>query len=346
MQNPTQASERPGGGNTRSLAGATAWIISDGKAGHEALCRGVAEALGLAIEWKRVAPTGLWKTLAPWAPVAPSERFGEPGTLFAPPWPQFAFAAGRTTTPYIRALKKKAGLKTYTVVMMDPKTGSGTADLFWVPEHDKRRGANVITTLTAPHPLSPARLAEIRSAPHAAMAALKQPRVAVLVGGPNERYRYPAPVVEHLAALVRSLADLGAGLMITTSRRTPADLIAAIETAVRGSGAIVWKGEGPNPYPEFLAHADAFLVTADSVNMAGEAAATGKPIYIFEPPGGAEKFTAFHKRLRAQGVTRTAPERFETLGTWSYPPLYAADQIAAEIERRWQRRRSMLSGLT
>ena len=38
--------------------------------------------------------------------------------------------------------------------------------------------------------------------------------------------------------------------------------------------------------PSFLAHADAFVVTADSVNMAGEAAATGKPIYIFEPSGG------------------------------------------------------------
>jgi mitochondrial fission protein ELM1 len=149
-----------------------------------------------------------------------------------------------------------------------------------------------------------------------------------------------------LAALVRSLADLGAGLMITTSRRTPAELIAAIETAVQGTGAIVWKGEGPNPYPQFLAQADAFLVTADSVNMAGEAAATGKPIYIFEPPGGAEKFTAFHKRLRDQGVTRAAPDRFETLGTWSYEPLYAADIVAAEIERRWQRRRTMLSGLT
>jgi mitochondrial fission protein ELM1 len=346
MQNPTQASERSGAGKNYSLFGAKAWIISDGKAGHEALCRGVAEALGLVIEWKRVAPTGLWKTLAPWAPVAPRERFGEPGTLFAPPWPAIAFAAGRTTTPYIRALKKKAGLKTYTVVMMDPKTGAGTADLFWVPEHDKRRGPNVITTPTAPHPLSPARLAEIRSQPVAAISALKHPRVAVLVGGPNERYRYPQPVIEHLAALVRSLADLGAGLMITTSRRTPEDLIAAIETAVQGTGAIVWKGDGPNPYPQFLAHADAFLVTADSVNMAGEAAATGKPIYIFEPPGGADKFTAFHKRLRDQGVTRAAPDRFETLGTWSYEPLYAADIIADEIERRWQRRRTMLSGLT
>lgn len=328
------------------MAGARAWIISDGKAGHEALCLGVAETLGLAVEWKRVAPAGLWKTLAPWGPVAPGERFGEPGTAFAPPWPQFAFAAGRTTTPYIRALKKKAGFKTFTVIMMDPRTGPRTADLFWVPEHDWRRGPNVIATLTAPHPLSTARLADIRSRPDAAIDALRSPRIAVLVGGPNERYRYPPPVNDKLAALVRSLVELGAGLMITVSRRTPPDLVAALDRAVQGAGAIFWKGEGPNPYPQFLAKADAFLVTADSINMTGEAAATGKPIYVFEPEGGAAKFEAFHAALRGKGVTRLAPDRFETLGTWSYQPLYAADIIAAEIERRWQRRRSMLGGLT
>ena len=333
-----------------TLAGARAWIFSDGKAGHEALTRGVAEALGLAIEWKRISPTGLWKALAPWAPVSPSERFGQPGSAFAPPWPDIAFAAGRTTMPYLRALRKRAGLKTYSVVMMDPKTSPRSADLIWVPEHDKRRGPNVISTLIAPHPLSPARLAEIRGQGHDAIARLKAPRVAVLIGGPNERYRYPPETIARLAETVRSLAALGLGLMITVSRRTPPDLVAALDDAVAGADALFWKGEGANPYAAFLAHADAFLVTADSVNMVGEAATTGRPIYIFEPEGGAPKFTAFHDALRAQGVTRLAPTRFggaeHTLEQWSYPPLYAATAIAREIETRWQRRKAMLPDLT
>lgn len=340
MQMTAQA--RGEGSVRAALAGTEAWIVSDGKAGHEALCRGVAEALGLAVTVKRVAPRGLWKALAPWGPVAPGERFAEPGTAFAPPWPRFAFAAGRTTTPYIRALKHKAGLKTYTVIMMDSRTGPTTADLFWVPEHDKRRGPNVVTTLTAPHPLSTARLAEIRAIPDAAIQALKAPRMAVLVGGPNERYAYPPPVVARLASLVRSAADLGTGLMITISRRTPSDLTAALEAAVAGTGALFWKGEGPNPYPAFIANADAFLVTADSINMVGEAAATGRPIYVFEPEGGAAKFTAFHAALRAKGVTRPAPERFSEIETWSYPPLDAAETVAAEIARRLERRRATL----
>ncbi|AHB48745.1 hypothetical protein W911_10620 [Hyphomicrobium nitrativorans NL23] len=322
----------------RAMAGAKAWIISDGKAGHEALCLGVAEALGLDVEMKRIRPSGIWTAMAPWGPVSPAERFGRAGSLFAPPWPPIAFAAGRTTTPYIRALKRRAGLKTYTVVMLDPKTSPATADLFWVPQHDKRRGANVVTTLTAPHRFSARRLADIRAEPDAAIGALRSPRVAVLVGGPNERYLYPEPVIGRFQDVVRSLAMLGAGLMITTSRRTPNALVTALEALQRETGALLWTGEGPNPYPAFLAGADAFLVTADSVNMAGEAAATGRPIYVFEPEGGAEKFKVFHAALHDLGVTRPAPERFETLETWSYPALDAAQSIAAEIEHRWQRR--------
>jgi mitochondrial fission protein ELM1 len=134
--------------------------------------------------------------------------------------------------------------------------------------------------------------------------------------------------------------------MITTSRRTPAELVAVLEDVRRATGAILFTGDGPNPYPAFLANADAFLVTADSVNMTGEAAATGKPIYVFEPEGGAQKFNAFHARLRAQGVTRPAPGRFTEIGRWSYPPIAAAGVIAAEIERRWLRRKSLIPGLT
>ena len=333
------------GSNGGPLAGATGWIISDGKAGHEALCAGVADALGLKVTWKRVAPAGIWRALAPWSPVAPGERFGEPGSTFAPPWPQIALAAGRTTTPYIRALKKKAGLKTFTAIMMDPKTGAGTADLFWVPLHDGRRGPNVISTLTSPHRFSPERLARLRSEPDLAIAALPVPRVAVLIGGPNDRYHYPEPVISRLVETVRSLSALGAGLMITVSRRTPEALVHALDAALAGASVIFWKGEGDNPYPRFLAHADAFLVTADSINMTGEAAATGRPIYVFEPEGGAPKFAMFQAAMREKGITRPAPEHFSELEMWSYRPLYAARAVADEIEQRWQRRRGMLSGL-
>jgi mitochondrial fission protein ELM1 len=328
----------------QAVAGRRGWIISDGKAGHEAQARGVAEALGLAIEIKRVTPGPPWSLLSPWGPVAPSERFGSPASPFHPPWPDFAFAIGRLTIPYIRRLKQMAGLATYTVILLDPKVSAKTADLFWVPEHDKLRGSNVITTLTAPHTFSAARLAELRTRRPAEIAALPTPRVAVLLGGPNGDYLYTPPRVAHLASALQSLGALGAGLMITPSRRTPADVVAFLREQTAWQPQLFWDGQGANPYPQFLAQADAFVVPADSVNMTGEPCATGKPIYVFEPEGGSPKFARFHDALRQYGATRPLPARFERLETWTYPPLDSGAVIAAEIARRWSKRRQMLGG--
>jgi len=326
----------------QAVAGRRGWIISDGKAGHEAQARGVAEALGLDVEIKRVAPGLPWSLLSPWGPVAPSERFGSPSSPFHPPWPDFAFAIGRLTIPYIRRLKQAAGLATYTVILLDPKVSPRTADLFWVPEHDKLRGPNVITTLTAPHTFSSRRLGELRGHLPVEIAALPSPRVAVLLGGPNGDYRYTQPRVARLTSALQSLAGLGAGLMITASRRTPPDVTSFLREQTASQPHLFWDGEGENPYPQFLAQADAFIVPADSINMTGEPCATGKPIYVFEPDGGSPKFARFHDALRRHGATRPLPVRFERLETWSYPLLDSASVIATEIARRWAKRRQML----
>ena len=52
--------------------------------------------------------------------------------------------------------------------------------------------------------------------------------------------------------------------------------------------------------------------------------------------------TRFHEALRRHGATRPLPEHFERLETWSYAPLNSSDTIAAEIARRWAKRRQML----
>src|SRR5262245_8571926 len=316
--------------------GRSGWIISDGKAGNDAQTRGVFDALGLSYEVKRVEPTGLWRLLAPWGPVSPAERFGTQHSPFRPPWPDFAIAAGRLTTPYIRKLKRAAGRSTYTVILLDPNVGTGAADLFWVPAHDRLRGPNVITTLTAPHSYTPRRLADFRRTMPPAIAALPVPRLPVSLGGPDGKYRYTPAAVARLVSALRSLAALGAGLMITPSRRTPAQVAALVREATQEVPRLFWSGVGDNPYPHFLAHADTLVAPADSVNMVGEACATGKPVYVFEPEGGSPKRTHFHEALRRHGATRLLPERFETLEAWSYAPLNSAETIAAEIAQRWQ----------
>lgn len=321
------------------------WIFSDGKAGNLTQCVGVAEALGVDAEIKSVDPQGWSRLVAPYGRVARSERFGQAGSRFAPPWPDLAIACGRLTTPYIRALRKVSGLKTYTIVLLDPKTGANTADLFWVPQHDRRRGGNVVTTLTSPHRYSPQRLAALRAEVPADIAALPGPRIAMLIGGPNGDYRYRVEDEDRLIALLSDLARMPVGLMITCSRRTPPALAQRVDAATRGAARIFWDGAGANPYPQFLAQADAFFVTADSVNMVGEACATGRPVHVFFPRGGSAKFTRFHHSLHEHGATRPVVRADDVLQTWGYEPLYSAPVIAAEIRRRYLRRRAVLGNM-
>ncbi len=328
----------------RPLLGARAWIITDGKAGMDVQARGLAEALGVKYEMKRVTPTGIYRLMAPWGPVNPRDRFGLEGSQFAPPWPAIAIASGRASIPYIRALGRKAGPHTFTVVLQDPKTGPTTADLIWVPAHDKRRGPNVFTTLTPPHGYSAERLAALRRDVPPAIAALPEPRVAVILGGKNSVYKYSEADHAQLAAALSSLARTGVSFMITPSRRTHKQVVEAVEAATRDTPRILWDGNGENPYPQFLAHADRLIVTADSVNMTGEACATGRPVYVFEPSGGSPKFRRFHEALRAADATRLLPESVERLETWDYTPLDSAAIIAAEIELRWKRRKECLRG--
>ena len=174
------------------------------------------------------------------------------------------------------------------------------------------------------------------------LAELPHPRVAVILGGRNQVYKFTGADDARLAGSVASIARLGASFMITPSRRTHAGLRAAVLLATEGRPRFIWDGTGANPYPAFLAHADFFVVTGDSVNMSGEPLVTGKPVWIFEPSGGSAKFARFHEALRRHGATRSLPETVSDLTPWSYPPLDSAAAIAAEVERRWLRRLAML----
>ncbi|MBU2533591.1 MAG: mitochondrial fission ELM1 family protein [Alphaproteobacteria bacterium] len=326
------------------LRGARCWLITSGKAGMVTQAKGIADQLGVEPMLKTVDPRAPWRFMAPWGPVSPAERFGRPGSLFAPPWPDIAIAVGRASIPYIRALRRRAGLSCYTVVLQDPRSGPDTADLIWVPAHDKRRGPNVITTLISPHGFTLEHLESLRRHPAPAIDALPDPRVAVILGGRNAVYRYDESDDARLAKSLESIARLGASFLITASRRTHDNLVAAVEQATANAPRIVWRGEsdGPNPYVDILARADWFVVTADSVNMTGEACATGRPIYVFHPSGGSAKFTRYHQSLEALGATRPLPENVEALERWDYIPQVSAALIAHEIEQRYLKRSRLL----
>lgn len=335
--NPPWACTGPWETALRPLAGATAWLVTDGKAGHEAQALGIAEALGVAYTWRRVPTGGLSTLLAPWGP--PPSAFD-----CAPPWPDIAIGIGRTAMPALRHVGRRAGPATYTVALQDPRTSSRIADLIWVPVHDRRRGPNVVTTLTPPNRFTPELIARLRAEPDAAIDALPGPRVMLALGGAAKVWRFEADDLNRLAEAIAMLGAMGTSFLATPSRRTPPAIVAAVRAALAPFPNILYAGEGDNPYPRFLAKADAIVVTADSVSMTGEAVATGRPVYVFRPSGGSAKFERFHRALLAAGASRSLDPGSPIDLDWSHPPINAAREIAEAIEQRWQNRARYLSG--
>jgi hypothetical protein len=241
--------------------------------------------------------------------------------------------------PYVRLVKRASAGRTFTVILKDPRTGTASADLIWVPEHDRLRGPNVLTTLTPPHRASAERLARARAAGDPRLSGLPKPRVAVLVGGPSRHHRFTEADAARLLGHLSDLAGGGASLMITTSRRTPPGLRDALQNLAGARGGFFWDGSGENPYTAMLALTEAVVVTADSHNMVGEAAATGAPILVFEPTGGHRKLSAFLDGLRKHGAVRHFAGRLEV---FTYEPLDSTPVIAAAVAAGLARHRRRL----
>jgi len=274
---------------------------------------GLAEAVGFPFIEKRLIIRFPWTHLPPrlwFFPFAATHH--RPNLL--PPWPQLVIGCGRNAAMPALAIRRASGGHTVAVQIQDP--GVGEFDLSVVPEHDGLRGPRVIVTCGAVHRVTASLLAaERRRFP--ALAAMSRPILSVLIGGTNKAYRLTLRHMREIADVVGEiLRNRGGSALVTPSRRTGAAGIALLRARLNGLPAVIWDGAGENPYFAFLALADAFLVTADSVSMISEAAATGKPVHVLGLNGGNAKFVRFHAVMQAAGVTRPFAGEIES---WSYP---------------------------
>ena len=327
------------------------WMLGSGKIGHEANCNGIIAALGLSAQTRPIRPRKLFDLLAPWGPIDWKDRPTQAGSCLAPPFPDIAIAAGRVTVPYLRHLKSASGGKTFTIFMQDPRTGTGAADVIWVPAHDRLRGENVIVTLTSPHPLRPQALADSRLNPDPRLAALTGPRLALILGGPSGDYDFGSHDHQALAKIAADCLRKGYAVMVTPSRRTPLDCLSLIRQSLAAAGAtdktcFIWEGEGTNPYIPMLAMAEAIIVTGDSVNMVGEACASGRPVHVYQPhikltKSKPSKTIGFIDQLAEAGYVRRWQGEIEQ---WSYEPLDSTGMIASQIAQRYLAHRERLKG--
>lgn len=297
---------------------------------------GLAQALGLEVVQKRIHPVAPWKHLPPQLWLAPLRFLGPGSDAIEPPWPDVVIGTGRLTVAVALAIKRASGGRTFNIRIQDPHTAYDEFDAIVTPQHDRCNRPNVIATLGGLHTLTPGRIREAGERFAEKFAHLPRPRVAVLVGGTNKCYRLTPEIGRALGEQLAALSvSTGAGILLTPSRRTGAEVEAALREALAQTPAYIWDGTGENPYLAYLALADYIVVTADSVNMVSEACTTGKPVFVVELEGGSRKFRLFHEAMRAGGYTRPFAGKLER---WSYPALDDVGRVAQEIRDRLERR--------
>jgi hypothetical protein len=301
-----------------------ALILTDGKMGDLAQCRGVATALGAKTDEIVVMPS----PAAAFFKAMRADRAFHDQLASLEQAPDIVLASGRRAVPYLKATKAKWGEQSLSVFLKDPRTGAKTADLIWVPAHDRLRGDTVLATDTGPHGHTLARQQQAASQLEARLTSHSFPRpwLGVLLGGATKKVPYEeASIAACLNALKSASAKAGA-VLITPSRRTPEALIEAVRSA--HPHVWVWDGAGENPYPGMLGACDAFLVTGDSHNMVSEALSTGRQVMVFRPAGLPAKFARFLDHMTDIG-TITPPQ--EPDFSHRQEPLDATPVIASRI---------------
>lgn len=322
----------------------TIWAVSDGRAGIQNQVLGLAEAVARIIPATvltrhiRYAPAFAWlpSALKLW-PDAMLAKNSEPLNA---PWPDIWIAAGRATIPHSVRMRERSGGRTLVVQLQDPKWNVHAFDLVIAPEHDHVEGGNVLSLIGSTNRISAERLTQDYAAWQAQIEALPHPRVAVLIGGKSKAFDLDAERAGVVAAEIHGAVTQARGsLLLTVSRRTPDDARAIFDNLLKDVPGIIWDGQGGNPYFAFLHAADRFLVTEDSVNMATEAAATGKPVQIISLErrslSSGEKFEDFHEVLRARGVSHPFDG---TLRGEAYPPLRETERAAEHVVGLWRKK--------
>ena len=290
---PKRSSQRPVNDTAPSPArGPVTWVLTGHKAGDNTQVLALAKALGWPFEVKQfryrryelLSNRLLGVTLAGIDAAVSSP--------LAPPWPQLVITAGRRNEPVARWIRKQSGGRSRLVHIGRPWAALDEFELivttpqYFLPERD-----NILHNQLPLHAVTGQRLAAAAAQWRVRFAALPRPWVAVLLGGDSGPFVFTRDKGKRLGALADAMARAAGGaLLVSDSARTPRAFFDAFASCISVPAHIYRWGMEPqhNPYMGYLALADSLVVTGESMSMLAEAAATRRPLYIFDPSDSAQ----------------------------------------------------------
>lgn len=248
-------------------------------------------ALSSALNWRSETKTLVWKKPLPaWTPlygrrVGLNHLMQESRNDLTAPGPDVVISVGWRSVPVARWIKDNSGAK--LIHIGRPRAPLKYFDLvLTTPQYRLPKSQNVLM-LSGPIVSRPTEQpAKDLDSWSEALFPPKRPWIAVLIGGNAPPIHLTRASVCDFAIKCNELAEsLSGSLLITSGPRTPdwaLDLFMMNVTVPHFRRG--WDETGQNPYAAFLALADAFIVTNDSISMTQEAASTQKPLFFYNFP--------------------------------------------------------------
>ncbi len=195
----------------------------------------------------------------------------------APPWPDVVLTAGRRNEAAALWIAKASQGLTKIVHLGRPWHHPRHFDLVLTTRQYLVPAAENVVTLDLP----------LSAAAHESKGSsrfdhLPRPQLALLIGGHSGALSLHDTLAKKLIRQASKLArSLSGSLLVSTSARTPTSTRRLLDDLEVPNHLWRW-GEPENPYQDYLASADAFLVTSDSASMFADALSTSKPVLIFD----------------------------------------------------------------
>ncbi len=267
------------------------WTLTGYRAGERQQILALAEALGFPFEEKLIhhgigtAGASLLRRVS-LVGIPASDR-----AALAPPFPDLLIAAGARNEPAARWIRRRSRGGTKLVFVGRTWAPPSAFDLVvTTPQYRVPPAPQVLENLGTLHRVRSDRLGRAGKRFRGEFARCPKPRLGVLVGGPSGPYAFGVRAARRLVRAAEEEARrLGASsLLVTTSARTPSDVVTVLEEEFTMPAFVHrWRRNDPeNPYLAILAESAALLVTGDSVAMISEAIQTGKTVRLFDPGRG------------------------------------------------------------
>ena len=322
---PGTTGEKETAGKEEAPAPVT-WLVLGDKLGDNAQIEAIAAALGWPVVAKRLRFKEQYVLGKPTFKPSLYHIDLAASDALTPPWPDLVLTVGRRPSMAAMWIRAQSGGRTKVVIVGRPRRMlKAFALVLATPQYRLPARPNVMHLDLPLMRVDAAKMADAALAWRERFDALARPLTAVLVGGPTKPFRFTEDVVEDFIARLVCSTGANGTLFVSTSRRTPAPVVAALERALPGNATLYrWQaGSTENPYLALLGGADRFVVTGDSVSMIVEVARLGRPLAIFPLPVLSSPWDRLRRFLAGQfqppaGTTTAASGLLMRLGDLVY----------------------------